>query len=102
MKREGRRFHTALFTLASASSEEPRARVGIIVGRRFGSAVARNRAKRMFRELARACASRLVGHRAFLVFPKRQMLDASYTELRRVWLNALERERLLARDSLVS
>ncbi len=102
VKRQGSRHHTPLFSIASISSETAQPRVGIIVGKRLGKAVARNRAKRLFRELARLNRPRLASHRAFLVFPKRHALDVSYAELRERWDAALRRAGLVNPNSGVS
>lgn len=102
VKKRGSRHHTSLFSIASISSESPEPRVGIIVGRRLGSAVARNRAKRLFRELARLNRSRLARHRAFLVFPKRHALQVSFAELRQGWDAALRRTGLVNPKSSAS
>ncbi len=95
VKREGRRFQTPLFNLVSCPSPEGRPRVWLIVGRRLGTAVVRNRAKRLFRELARHFRRELAGTRAFLVFPRRQALEVTFARLRQAWIAALQHEGLL-------
>ena len=95
VKREGHRFQSTFFNLVSCSSPEPHPRVGIIVGSRFGTAVKRNRAKRLFRELARQFRHQLVSHRAFLVFPRREVLGVRFAQLQEVWMQALQHEGLL-------
>ncbi len=95
VKKRGSRHHTSLFSIASLSSDQAQPRVGIIVGKRLGKAVARNRAKRLFRELARLNRPRLASHRAFLVFPKRHALEVSFAELRERWDAALRRTGLV-------
>ena len=95
VKREGRRYPTSLFVLLSCPSTETHPRVCVIVGSRFGTAVARNRAKRRFRALARRFRQQLVNHRAFVVFPRREALKAPYAELAEVWVSALRHEGLL-------
>ena len=68
--------------------------MGVVIGRRFGTAVRRNRAKRLFRELGRAVRSALVPGHAFLVFPKRECLNLPLVELRDAWRGTLQRQRL--------
>ncbi len=70
-------------------------RVGIIVGKRFGNAVRRNRAKRVFRDLARQLHPNMVAGRGVLVFPKRDALLQSREDLIRLWTTSLDRMRLL-------
>ena len=68
--------------------------MGIVIGRRFGTAVRRNRAKRLFRELGRAVRPALASGHAFLVFPKRDCLNVPFVELQSVWRSTLQRQRL--------
>jgi ribonuclease P protein component len=56
--REGRRFHGTILVLYVRPTEGPR-KVGIVAGRRFAGAVARNRAKRRLREALRRLVGRL-------------------------------------------
>jgi len=70
-------------------------RVGIVVGKRFGIAVRRNRAKRLFRELSRQVRSELAADYALLVFPKRDALVLPFEELKRLWRTVLRRQGLL-------
>ena len=53
VKRLGQRIQTPFFNLVYFEGGQPRTKAGIIVGRRLGKAVLRNRAKRIFRELVR-------------------------------------------------
>lgn len=94
IKKSGRRVSTGLFNLQICSGSSQDAMMGIVIGRRFGTAVRRNRAKRLFRELGRAARPVLVPGHAFLVFPKRECLNLSFVELQSIWRATLERQRL--------
>jgi ribonuclease P protein component len=98
VKKTGRRLSTPLFNLVSCRSDVPHARVGVIVGKRLGGAVLRNRAKRVFRELARQVRPQLAPGRDLLVFPRHGALTATYQVLREAWLAAL-RQQALVRSS---
>ncbi|MBX3348697.1 MAG: ribonuclease P protein component [Nitrospira sp.] len=98
VKDHGRRISTALFNLLACKMDHIPSRVGIIVGRRFGNAVRRNRAKRVFRELVRDSHSGLVSGSRILVFPKRDVLSSSRTDLLQAWKAALARMSLLRPD----
>jgi ribonuclease P protein component len=95
VKRNGRRFETPLFNLVSSTSASSQTQICIVVGKRLGGAVVRNRAKRMFRELARRNRAQFVHGRHILVFPRRKALSVSHPYLSDAWLSALRHEGLL-------
>lgn len=95
VKSHGRRLSTTFFNLLACKMNDTPTRVGIIVGRRFGNAVRRNRAKRVFRDLARQLYPDLVPGRGLLVFPKRDALLQSREDLTTTWMSSLARMHLL-------
>ena len=96
VKQHGRRVSTPLFNILVCRAEDGcNSRVGIVVGKRFGIAVRRNRAKRLFRELTRQVRMDLVSDHDLLVFPKREVLNLSFDELRTAWLSVLRRQGVL-------
>ncbi len=95
VKKHGRRFQTPLFNMLSCPSGSSQTRIGIVVGKRLGGAVDRNRAKRVFRELAREVRQQLVGGREFLVFPRREALIVQHRLLQDAWKAALRHEGLM-------
>lgn len=99
IKKNGRRVQTSLFNLVLLSVPELSSGVCIVVGKRFGKAVARNRGKRLFREMSRRVASRVLPHRRFVVFPKRKVLEVRFRELQDFFVNTLVREGVVAADT---
>jgi ribonuclease P protein component len=95
VKRHGRRLSTELFNLVAYRMDDAPTRIGIVVGKRFGNAVRRNRAKRVFRALVRDRHMDLVPGQAVVVFPKREALARPSEVLKRVWEMALERGKLI-------
>lgn len=95
VKRHGRRISTTLFNFLAYKMDDAPSRVGIVVGRRFGNAVRRNRAKRVFRALVRQLHHELVPGQALLVFPKREALLQPFEELKRMLEISLRRVHLL-------
>ena len=96
VKQHGRRLSTACFNLLVSKTADPQAsRIGIVVGKRFGIAVRRNRVKRVFRELSRQIRGELAADHALLVFPKRDALVLPFEELKRLWRTTLRRQGLL-------
>jgi ribonuclease P protein component len=96
-KRTGKRFSCPYFNLVVAASSSESSKVAIVVGRKLGNAVIRNRTKRRFRVLARATEGRLGPHRHLIVFPRTASLTVSFSDLERIWRELLERESIIDR-----
>lgn len=95
VKQHGHRISTTLFNLVICRTDMNGSRVGIVVGKRFGGAVSRNRAKRLFRELTRQVRERLISGHSLVVFPKRNSIAQPFAVLKEVWFSTLQRQRLL-------
>lgn len=95
VKRCGRRLSTDVFNMLTYKMGDGQTRFGIVVGRRFGNAVRRNRIKRVFRALIRESQAELVPGYAAVVFPKREAMVLPFESLKQVWRHALERMKLL-------
>lgn len=95
VKRHGRRLSTELFNLVACRMDDTPTRIGIVVGKRFGNAVRRNRVKRVFRALVRERHMDLVPGQAVVVFPKREALARPSEVLKHVWETALVRGKLI-------
>jgi ribonuclease P protein component len=94
-KEHGNRISTALFNMVVCRTDGIGSRVGIVVGKRFGIAVRRNRVKRLFRELTRQLRGQLLPGLDLVVFPKRDSIVQPFAVLKGVWLLALKRQQLL-------
>ena len=94
-KVHGRRISTTLFNMVICRTDGGSSRVGIVVGKRFGGAVSRNRAKRLFRELTRQLRGQLLTGHNLVIFPKRDSIVQPFAVLKVVWLSSLQRQRLL-------
>jgi ribonuclease P protein component len=78
--REGRRFSGLRLVLYVRPAEGGR-RVGITTGRRFGGAVARNRAKRRLREAFRRLEGRLCDQGEFVLVARPPVLTSTFSEI---------------------
>lgn len=94
-KKHGRRISTPFFNMMICATDVRGTRVGIVVGKRFGGAVSRNRAKRLFRELTRQVQGQLLQGQALVVFPKRESIVQPFAVLKEAWMSSLQRQRLL-------
>jgi len=85
----GVRIHGRFMMLFVVLNGGPDARVGVAATRKLGSAVERNRAKRLAREIFRR-HTRAAGLDVIIV-PRREMLDAPFASLEADYLATLER-----------
>jgi ribonuclease P protein component len=85
----GHRLHGQFMVLFVAPNEAGRCRLGVAATRKLGSAVERNRTKRLSRELFRR--HRMDAAFDIVIVPRREMLDAPFTSLEAEFLALLER-----------
>jgi ribonuclease P protein component len=97
VKQHGRRFSTAMFN-GLVCQANGCTRVAIVVGRRFGTAVRRNRAKRLFRELTRQVYPHLGDGYLLVVFPKREAVTSPFESLKHAWCSTLKRQGMWQGD----
>lgn len=72
----GRRAHGRYLTVIAAPADSPRARLGIVASRKLGGAVARNRAKRLIRNVFRTSVASPGPGWDLVVLPKAAILEA--------------------------
>ncbi|HXJ34946.1 MAG TPA: ribonuclease P protein component [Candidatus Eisenbacteria bacterium] len=77
---EGRRQHTEHFVVLTAPPASCSTRVGITVSTRVGNAVARNRVKRLVREVVRQAGSVAEPPRDIVVIAKPGAAHATYAD----------------------
>jgi len=97
--KEGKRTSCPLFTLLYRRNDLARTRVGVVVGKKLGEAVARNRAKRRFRELGRLSLRQVPPGLDLLVLPKRESVAEPARSLREAWQGVLRRAQLIAPET---
>jgi ribonuclease P protein component len=86
---DGARVHGRFMTLFVLPNGRASPRLGVAATRRIGSAVDRNRAKRLARELFRR--HKVVAGLDIVIVPRREMLDAPFANLEADYHAALER-----------
>jgi ribonuclease P protein component len=77
----GIRVHGRYLTLLIAPALGTRSRLGIVASKKLGGSVARNRAKRLIREIFRRYPPQAGRPVDILVIPRRELFDAVYTSL---------------------
>ncbi len=85
----GVRIHGRLMTVFVAANTVGHTRFGVAATKKIGSAVIRNRAKRLAREVFRR--HKLDAAVDVILVPRREMLDASFATLEADYLAALDR-----------
>jgi ribonuclease P protein component len=97
VKADGAVVRNPFFTLLISWRPDYRsARIGIVVGRRVGKAVIRNRLKRKFRALVRDVFSDMSSGYHCIVYPKVTVLQAKHQEVGKAWRSTLSRKGVLA------
>ncbi len=75
--------------VAAARNSLPYSRLGISVGRKFGNAVRRNRAKRRVREFFRRNKHKIPRGYDFIFLPQKNMLEIPWEDLCEKLVNVL-------------
>lgn len=78
------------------STEPVPARAGIIVSKRVGGAVVRNKVRRRLREIARKVRLELIPGLRLVVIARPAAAEASFAELREDWLRSAKRLAIFA------
>jgi ribonuclease P protein component len=85
----GVRIHGRFLTLFVVPNGSGRSRLGVAATRKLGTAVERNRAKRLAREMFRR--HKVTSGLDIIVVPRREMLDAPFSNLEADYLATLEK-----------
>ncbi len=89
---EGTRTHGRYVTLVIAPNSTGSPRLGLVASRKVGNAVARNRAKRLMREVFRRNVGPGSGPAIDIVaIPRREFFEADYAALERDLVSAIRR-----------
>jgi ribonuclease P protein component len=87
--KKGYRYKGPYFTLIGLANALTHSRVGVVASRKVGNAVARNRAKRLMRELFRRNKDLLSFPVDLLLVASAAMREAAWTELEESYLRAV-------------
>jgi ribonuclease P protein component len=92
---KGRHVSHPLFKIAYLPNASPQTRWAVLIGKRYGGAVERNRIKRQFREILRHVAPKLHAGFDLLMIPKRAESGAPFSLLKEKVQSCFRQEGLL-------
>ncbi|MDX1378275.1 MAG: ribonuclease P protein component [Anaerolineales bacterium] len=103
VRRSGKSYAHPLVVLIVKKSDQPRVRVGVAAGRSVGTAVARNRAKRLLREAIRTMIPNMAPRDTedgasgldMILIARARLASASLQETRQAVQNLLQRAKII-------
>ncbi len=96
VRRSGKSYAHPLVVLIVQKSEQPRVRVGVAAGRTIGTAVPRNRTKRLLREAMRTLIPDVVSGLDLILIARPGLVTASLEDTRQALRNLLNRAQILS------
>ncbi|HSO13577.1 MAG TPA: ribonuclease P protein component [Anaerolineales bacterium] len=96
VRRSGKSYAHPLVVLIVQKSEHPRVRVGVAAGRTIGTAVLRNRTKRLLREAMRTLIPNIASGLDLILIARPGLVPASLEDTQQALLNLLERAKILS------
>ena len=87
--------HDKRSTPQSGTVDQPRVKVGVAAGRTVGTAVVRNRAKRLLREAMRPLIPNIASGFDLILIARSGLVSASLDDTRRALLTLLQRAQIL-------
>ena len=95
VRRSGKSYAHPLVVLIVQSNNQPRVKVGVAAGRTVGTAVYRNRAKRLLREAMRTLIPNIASGLDLILIARPGLVSATLEDTHSALLNLLQRARLL-------
>jgi len=95
VRRDGKSYAHPLVVLIAQNNDQPRVRVGVAAGKSVGTAVYRNRAKRLLREAMRTFIPNIASNSDLILIARPALASASLTEVQEALLHLLQRAKLL-------
>jgi len=95
VRRSGKSYAHPLVVLIVQRNDQPRVKVGVAAGRTVGTAVYRNRAKRLLREAMRTLIPNIASNLDLILIARPGLTSASLEDARLALINLLERAQIL-------
>jgi ribonuclease P protein component len=95
VRRSGKSYAHPLVVLIVQTHDQRRVKVGVAAGRTVGTAVHRNRAKRLLREAMRTLLPNIASNLDLILIARPGLVTATLEETRQALLNLLGRAQIL-------
>ena len=95
VRRSGKSYAHPLVVLIVQVHDQPRVKVGVTAGRTVGTAVYRNRAKRLLREAMRPLLPNVASSLDLILIARPGLVSATLEETRQALLTLLQRAQIL-------
>ncbi|MGZ9223764.1 MAG: ribonuclease P protein component [Anaerolineales bacterium] len=95
VRRSGKSYAHPLVVLIVQTHDQPRVKVGVAAGRTVGTAVYRNRAKRLLREAMRTLLPNITPGLDLILIARPGLVTATLEETRQALLTLLQRAKSL-------
>lgn len=95
VRRDGKSYAHPLVVLIVQNNDQPRVRVGVAAGKAVGTAVYRNRAKRLLREVMRNLIPNIASGSDLILIARPALVSATLEDTQRALLNLLQRAKVL-------
>ncbi len=95
VRRSGKSYAHPLVVLIVQTHEQSRVKVGVAAGRTVGTAVHRNRAKRLLREAMRTLIPDIASNLDLVLIARPGLVSATLEDARKALFNLLQRAQIL-------
>jgi len=95
VRRSGKSYAHPLVVLIVQTHDQPRLKVGVTAGRTVGTAVYRNRAKRLLREAMRPLIPNIASGLDLILIARPGLVSSTLEETRQALLTLLQRAQIL-------
>ena len=95
VRRDGKSYAHPLVVLIVQNNDQSRVRVGVAAGKTVGTAVYRNRTKRLLREAMRTLIPNIASNLDLVLIARSALVSATIEDTQRALLNLLQRAKIL-------
>ena len=95
VRRSGKSYAHPLVVLIVQTHEQPSVKIGVAAGRTVGTAVHRNRAKRLLREAMRSLLPNIASNLDMILIARPGLVTATLEETRQALITLLRRANIL-------